>query len=326
MKTIIRSPRLLALAVLLLASPALFADKPARRVLLVTHAGGFMHDSLLSAEQLFKEIGPKNGLEFTCYRFTADPDVVIKVKKKVDGKDVEAEAVALEEYSERFRRINGEPVTKENCGRVNAETLKKFDAVIFFTTSTWERDRGSHPLTPEELKELTAWVREGSGFVGIHCATDTLHGTPYGELVGATFGGHPWVKKIRLRAEDPKHPAARGLTDGAEILHEVYQFGDKSSDVRVPLKEQPYSRQRLHIILKVDNETLDLSKGSRTDQDYPVAWCQQFGKGRSFYTALGHHKEIWKDERFHEHLLGGLKWALGDVAGDATPSAKLEKK
>jgi type 1 glutamine amidotransferase len=310
-----------AVIVTLASSPAFAADTP-KRVLLVTHAGGFMHDSLLTAEQMLKEVGPKHGLEVTCWRFTADPDARIVVKRKVDGKEVERMTTALEDYSERFRRINGEVVTKEQCGRVSAESLKRFDAVFFFTTSTWERDRGSHPLTPDELKDLVAWVRAGGAFVGTHCATDTLHATPYGELIGATFGGHPWVQKVRLHVEDPKHPAAHGLTDGAEIFDEIYQFGAKSSDPRVPLKEQPYSRDRLHIILSINTKSIDVSKGSREDKDYPVAWCQQVGKGRSFYTSLGHHREVWKDPRFQEHLLGGLKWALGQEPGDATPSGK----
>jgi type 1 glutamine amidotransferase len=325
--------RLLGIALLLAGAALLRAeagpDRPEqerpKRVLLVTHAGGFMHDSILTAEQVLKEIGPKHGLEVTCYRFTADPDAKSKIKRKVDGKDVEVETKALDDYSDRYRKLMGELVTREQCGRVNAQTLKKFDAVLFFTTSTWSRERGSHPLTEEEVRDLIAWVKTGGAFTATHCATDTLHGSPYGELVGATFGGHPWVQKVRLRAEDPKHPAAKGLTDGSEIFDEIYQFGVKSSDPRVPLKEQPYSRARLHVILSIDNRSIDVTKGSRPDQDYPVSWCQQIGKGRSFYTSLGHHKEVWKDPRFQEHLLGGLKWALQQLDGDATPSAKLKR-
>ena len=85
---------------------------------------------------------------------------------------------------------------------------------------------------------------------------------------------------------------------------------------------QPYSREKLHIILSVDNRSIDVSKGTREDKDYPIAWCQQFGKGRSFYTALGHHPEIWQDSRFQEHLLGGIKWTLKLADGDATPSGR----
>jgi type 1 glutamine amidotransferase len=293
------------------AATALAADAP-KRLLLVTHSGGFIHDSVAEAERILKEIGPRHGFEVTCYRFTADPDATVKVKRKVDGQDVEVETTALEAYSERFRARTGEPVTREQCGRVNAQTLAKFDVVLFFTTGS--RKSLPAPLTDAELKDLIAWVRKGGAFAGTHCATDTLYGTPYGELVGAFFVSHPWTQLIRLRVEDPEHPAGKAFTDGAEINDEMYMFG-----------AAPYSRERLHIILSIDNSSIDVKKGNRQDQDYAVSWCQQIGTGRSFYTSLGHRKEVWRDPRFQEHLFGGLKWAAWQLAGDATPSAQLKK-
>src|SRR5207302_1432804 len=148
------------------------------------------------------------GLEVTCYRFTGDPDAKVKVKRKTNNGTVETETTTLEAYSERFRASTREPVTREQCGRINADTLKKFDVVLFFTTG--------NPVTKDELKDLMAWVREGGAYAGTHCATDTLYNTPYGELVGAFFDGHPWHQKIKIKVEDPKHPAAKGFTTGSE--------------------------------------------------------------------------------------------------------------
>ncbi len=265
-----------------------------KRLLLVTHSGGFIHDSVAVAEKILKEIGPKNGFEVTCYRFTEDPD----------GKN----GKALQEYSDRFRKATGEMVTRDQCGRINADTLKNFDAVLFFTTG--------NPVNKEELKDLIAWVEKGGAFAGTHCASDTLYGTAYGKLVGAYFAGHPWHQKVKLHVEDPNHPAGKAFNEGAEITDEIYQFSDT-----------PYSRDRLHIILSLDNSSIDVNKGRRkTDKDYAVSWCQEVGKGRSFYTSLGHRKEVWKDPRFQEHLIRGIKWALGEEKGDATPSSKLKSK
>src|SRR5262249_7822487 len=146
---------LAAVGLLALASTALAADPP-KKVLFVTHSGGFMHDSILVAENVLKEIGPKNGFEVTVYRFTGDPDAKVKVKKKVDDKEVEVEVTALQKYSDQFRDRTGdkgkpgEEVTRENCGRINAETLKKFDVVFFFTTGA----KKDAPLTEDELKDL----------------------------------------------------------------------------------------------------------------------------------------------------------------------------
>src|SRR5262245_59741727 len=95
-----------------------------KRLLLVTHSGGFMHDSIGVAEQILKEIGPKNGFEVTCWRYTADPDAIVYNKP------------ALAAYSENFRNRTGEKgkpgeeVTRAACGRINSETLKNFDAVL----------------------------------------------------------------------------------------------------------------------------------------------------------------------------------------------------
>ncbi len=311
---------LLTLALLAaLGVPTGAADtaKP-KRLLLVTHSGGFMHDSIGVAEQVLKDIGPKNGFEVTCYRFTGDPDAKVKIKQKVDGKDVQVEVPALQAYSDKYRRTTGEKgkpgeeVTKEQCGRINADTLKKFDVVLFFTTGK-KGDEFGPPMTDDEEKQLSDWVKAGHAFAGTHCATDTLYTTPYGQLIGALFQTHPAQQKIRLKVEDPKHPAAKGFTDGMEYFDEWYIF-----------REAPYSRDNLHIILSMDPTSFKPNY-VRKDNDYAISWCHDVGKGKVFYTSMGHRRETWRDPRFQESLIGGLKWTLGLAKGDATPSNKLSK-
>lgn len=284
-----------------------------KRLLLVTDSGGFIHDSVGLAEQVLKEIGPKNGFDVTCYRYTRDPNLKMKVKRKENGQDVEIETTVLAEYGERFRKTTGVAVEPESCGRVNAETLKKFDCVLFFTTG--------NPLNNDEVKDLVEWVKAGGAVAGTHCGSDTLYpakdrpmNAAYGELIGAYFDGHPWHQKIKVAVEDLKHPAGHGFKTGDEITDEIYQF-----------RPEPYSRNKLHIIMTVDNSSIDTSKGKRPDKDYAISWCQEVGKGRTFYTSLGHRKEVWKDPRYQNHLIGGLRWAMKLESGDATPSAKLSK-
>lgn len=284
----------LSLAAIVVASTTASAEN--KRLLLVTDSGGFIHDSVGLSEQVLKEIGPKNGIGVTCYRYTRDP-----------------KGQAFEKYAEQFRKTTGVPVEPENCGRVNAETLKNFDCVLFFTTG--------NPLTNEEVKDLVEWVKNGGAVAGTHCGSDTLYpakdrpmNQAYGELIGAYFDGHPWHQKVKIVNEDPKHAAGHGFKSGDEITDEIYQF-----------RPEPYSRNKLHVILTIDNSSIDTTKGKRSDKDYAVAWCQEVGKGRTFYTSLGHRKEVWKDPRYQEHLVGGLKWAMKTAEGDATPSAKLAK-
>jgi uncharacterized protein len=307
---------LAAVGLLALASTALAADPP-KKVLFVTHSGGFMHDSILVAENVLKDIGPKNGFEVTVYRFTGDPDAKVKVKKKVGDKEEEVEVTALQRYSEQFRSRTGEQgkpgeeVTKENCGRINAETLKKFDVVFFFTTGSASK-KEIPPLTDDELKDLTEWVKKGGTFVGTHCATDTMYDTTYGDLIGGYFQTHPAIQKIKLHVEDPKHPAGKPFKDGEEFEDEWYIF-----------QKAPFSRDNLHVILSIDKDSFKPNQ-VRPDGDYAIAWCKQLEKGRVFYTSMGHKRETWRDPRFQESLLGGLKWVVGQAEGDATPSAKLK--
>lgn len=284
---------LLAVAALAAFGPSASAAEKNKRLLLVTHSGGFIHGSVATAEQVLKEVGPKNGFDVTCWRFTGDPDA-----KDKSGK------TALEAYSEKFRGATKLPVEKEHCGRINKDTLKNFDVVLFFTTG--------NPMTKEELTDLREWVKNGGALTGTHCATDTQYtDTVYGDLIGAYFKTHPpGLQKIKVKVESPKHPAAVGFTDGMDYEDEMYIFRD-----------DPYSRERLHIILSIQPGTFNVhEKIARKDGDYAISWCREEGKGKVFYTSFGHAPKVWQDEKFQKHLFGGLKWATGELKGDAAPS------
>ena len=71
-----------------------------------------------------------------------------------------------------------------------------------------------------------------------------------------------------------------------------------------------FSRDAVHVIMSLNPASLK-GRGHRTDGDYAIAWCKLHGKGRVFYTALGHDHELWDDPRYQQHLLGGIRWALG---------------
>jgi hypothetical protein len=44
------------------------------------------------------------------------------------------------------------------------------------------------------------------------------------------------------------------------------------------------------------------------------------GKGRVFYTSLGHREDVWSSKIFEQLVLGGLSWALGRLEADITPN------
>jgi type 1 glutamine amidotransferase len=178
---------------------------------------------------------------------------------------------------------------------ITAETLRNYDAVVFYTT-------GELPLSGAQKTALLAFVRNGKGFVGIHSATDTLYNwAEYGQLIGGYFNDHPWHQQVTIRVEDRTHPATRHLPPTFTLNDEIYQFRN-------------WSRGDVHVLLSLDVGSVDLTdpKVKRTDRDFALAWTRTFGKGRVFYTALGHEPGVWRDERFQQHLLGGIRWAMGD--------------
>ena len=190
----------------------------------------------------------------------------------------------------------------EDLSLLNAENLRNYDAVLFFTS-------GELDLRPDQRTALLDFVRRGGGFGGVHSATDTLYTWPeYGDLIGGYFDGHPWVQSVRIDLEDPDHPAAAHLVPGFDIVEEIYQFRNLSRDrVRVLMSLNPMS---------VDLNAPGVQPGT---ENFPLAWVRNFGEGRVFYSALGHFDDTWRDRRFQRMLEGALLWMTKLVEGAATP-------
>lgn len=189
-----------------------------------------------------------------------------------------------------------EATATDNVADVDWADLARYDAVAFCTT-------GDLPMSDADRQALIAFVRGGRAFIGIHNATDTLYKfTPYGEMIGGYFNGHPWHQEVGIIVEDHDHPATRDLPDRFLIHDEIYTHRN-------------WSREKTRVLMRLDNSTVDLSKaaGNRADNDFAMAWCHPFGTGRVFYTALGHDRPAWDNDLFRKHLLGGILWAMGEA-------------
>jgi len=200
-----------------------------------------------------------------------------------------------------------EAVQTDDPSRLAPDRLKEFDAVVMDQCT-------GVPFDDPALKaSLLEFVRGGKGIVGIHAATDAFYDAwpEYGEMMGGFFKGHPF-RRISVKLDDPTSPlnAAFG-GQGFEISDEIYTF------------KEPYSRDTLRVLLSIDWENANLSKGNRTDNDYALSWIREYGKGRVFYCAFGHDDAIWWNPAVLRHYLDGLQYALGDLKADATPSAKI---
>ena len=215
---------------------------------------------------------------------------------------------------ERMGRKTGayEVVFGRDRAALSAASLKAFDAVFLNNTI------GPIFDTAELRKAFVAFLAAGGGLVANHAVTVTSEDWPeFGEILGARGAAHRDAdEKVTVRLDDPNSPlnAAFG-GKGFVFADEVFRF------------QAPYSRRKVHVLLRIDVARTDMNQGRprgqcvREDNDYPISWIRRYGKGRVFYCSLGHNPYVFWDAKMLGHFLAGIQFALGDLAADGTPSA-----
>lgn len=291
-------------------SRAADATGPTKKILFFTKSAGFQHsviarepkdpEKLAYAEQILSDLGAKNGFEVTVSK---------------DG------SLFTPEY------------------------LAKFDALVFYTTGDLTKDSDKYTQkkgpdgknvndklysTEKGMGEtgkaafLDA-IKNGKGFMALHCGSDTFHShgkqagelirdvndkgednfDPYIRMVGGEFVTHGAQQKSTLRLVDPKFPGAAGLKD-ANFTEEWYSLKNFAPD--------------LHVILVQDTQGMEHPKYNR--KPYPETWARMEGKGRVFFSSLGHREDVWKMPAFTDLLVGGLSWITGRVEAEVPPNIK----
>jgi hypothetical protein len=184
----------------------------------------------------------------------------------------------------------------EDVGAFTKENLKNYDAVMFYTT-------GELPMTEEEENAFVDFIRSGHGFVGVHSATDTFYTwATYGDIIGGWFNNHPWHQLVTIDVVDPKSNLVGFLGNSFQINDEIYQISD-------------FKAETSHVLLQLDPKSVDTKKEGVRVRYYgwPVAWTRMFGKGRVYYNSLGHEEAVWKDPRYQEMLLNGIRWVMKEM-------------
>ena len=191
------------------------------------------------------------------------------------------------------------------------ENLQNYDIVMFYTTG----DRAQWPLDEATFDYfLNDWVKQkGHGFVGVHSAADTLKDyKPYYEMLGGTFDQHPWHadSKVTVVIDDPNHPICAPWGKEFTITDEIYQFKN-------------WNPENSHLLMSLDIGRSKFNEQIKRDikhEQIPIAWCKENGDGKMFHMSLGHNEAVWADPRYRDSILGGIKWILGQVPGDAKPN------
>jgi len=180
-------------------------------------------------------------------------------------------------------------------------SLANVDAIFFMG----HRDV---PLDAQQRAELAAFVHDqGKGFVAAHVALTAFEGWPeFGDLIGGRYDEHPWnTASGTVINEDPSFPATKHLPARFPLVDEFYQA-------------KSFSRANAHVLLRLDVSKMPSNPQLR-NMDFPLAWAKTYGKGRVFYSSLGHAPETWDNRDVAQMYFEAIKWALGLTEADITP-------
>lgn len=313
------------------------ASAEPKKVIVVTTTTGFRHGSIPFAEKTLAKLAETSGA-FTIVDWAQQPD--IKVEQKPNKpKDLPANAddkakanyeKQMKSYQDALAKWTPEIEAKAKAAKAELDAgikkaleklspenlrAKGIDGVIFANTT------GDLPLPDRD--GFIKWIEEGHAFIGTHSASDTFHHFDgYLDMLGGEFQTHRFQVPADLVAGDTQSPANAGIGDHWDIKQEEMYL----------IKRQDPAKVRSIFFLRHDPNFPD-QKGH-----FPVSWVKAAGKGRVFYTSLGHREDLWSDDpnlkgrinsvelskQYQAHLLGGIKWALGLAEGSDKPNPEVQ--
>jgi uncharacterized protein len=211
-------------------------------------------------------------------------------------------------------RTDMEWVTKKDNYIGEGHSLPFFDAIVLVNCT------GSWKLDDEQKQALLSFVRDdGKGLVVAHASLDANYDWPeYAEMIGGWFQAHPWgTFDAPVIVEDQSFPATQHMPKYLRLFDEMYS-------------PRQWSRDKVNVLLRMDETKLDYVKpqygvkSTREDKDQAIAWSKMYGKGRVFYSSLGHTKEAWEDPLVRKHYAEGVKWVMGRTEGSTASHPKVK--
>jgi uncharacterized protein len=212
---------------------------------------------------------------------------------------------------------HGFDVTATKDGTIFDGDLHQFAAFMFYTTGDLTKPGNDKqpPMSARGKEAFLDAIRNGKGFVGSHCASDTFHSQgeawqnqeqrdPYIDMIGGEFISHGAQQEARMTVADPHFPGMQAAGEGYTMLEEWYSLKNFAPD--------------LHVLLV--NETQGMRGKDYNRPAFPATWARRHGKGRVFYTSMGHREDVWTHPIFQAILLNGLQWAAGVIEAETPPN------
>ena len=202
----------------------------------------------------------------------------------------------------------------KDAGKINAESLKNYDVVIFYTSGdmTQPGGDGQPAMAASGVDDLLAWIKNGGGFLGFHSATDSFRSegddcTPYIQMIGAEFVKHGAQFKGTIKKVDAGHPAVASLPEAWNLADEWYLF-------------RKFAKEDMHVLALLEIGKERQRQDVYNIPDYPMIWCRGFGNGRVLYNGMGHREDVWEHDSFKALVKDHIQWVSGKGELNAEPN------
>ncbi len=171
----------------------------------------------------------------------------------------------------------------EDLERLSDEGLADVDAVMLYANYD--------ELSPEREEALMRFVEEGGAFLPVHSASACFgHSDAFVDLVGGRFKSHGAGEfTATIAPGQENHPIMKGFQE-FETWDETYVHSDHNEEGRTELMLR---------------------------EEEPWTWVREQGEGRVFYTAYGHDERTWEQPEFHDLLIRGILWSVGEEKREA---------
>jgi len=188
-------------------------------------------------------------------------------------------------------------------GVFNPEQLKQFSLVIFDNST-------GRVLNDDQQAALENYVEQGGSLMGIHGAGDDSHHWDWYEknLLGAKFSHHPLNPQFQQAdvrmSEHVDSLFSKSLVKQWSNTDEWYVFFNQPKDVTIL-----YSINGDKIIPN-GNMLWMTDKNFGMGANHPVAWYRKVGKGKTFYTSMGHSAAVWGNPDYLKLIEQGIAWSI----------------
>jgi putative membrane-bound dehydrogenase-like protein len=164
---------------------------------------------------------------------------------------------------------------------LNDSILSRYDGLILYANYD--------TISSSQEKALLKFVKNGKGFIPIHCASYCFRNSPeVVEMIGGQFLKHKvdTFSEIILK---PDNPVMKGTASFVT-------------------KDETYVHDKISKNIEVLGERVE------GEHHEPYTWIRPFGQGRVFYTAYGHDTATFNKKDFLKMVENGISWAVGDKA------------